>query len=114
VRPKLLAIEVSGRHRVPVIARASSHGRQARAGGHGPRDVTQPQDLSRVATGKSFPGHRPDRHRRACTPPDGRSAQYRDRARVWRAGRWITWVRWRLLTCLQRRSGRQAPARNPS
>jgi len=68
VRPKLLAIEVSGRHRVPVIARASSHGRQARAGGHGPRDVTQPQDLSRVATGKSFPGHRPDRHRRACTP----------------------------------------------
>jgi hypothetical protein len=32
--------------------RASSSGRQARAGGHGSRDVPQPQDLGRVATGK--------------------------------------------------------------
>src|SRR6266568_2827037 len=45
VRPKLLAIEVSGCHLVPVIAQASGRGRQARAGGHGQRDVTQSQDL---------------------------------------------------------------------
>jgi len=47
---------------------ASSRGRQARAGHHGPRDLPQPQDLGRVATGKSVPGHRPDRHRRGRTP----------------------------------------------
>src|SRR5690349_10495883 len=45
VRPKLLAIEVSGCHLVPVIVQASGRGRHARAGGHGQRDVTQPQDL---------------------------------------------------------------------
>jgi len=75
VRPKLLAIEVSGRHRVPVIARASSRGRQARAGGHGPRDVTQAQDLGQGRYWKVIPGHRPDGHRRGRTllmavPPD--------------------------------------------
>jgi hypothetical protein len=47
---------------------ASSLGRQARAGGHGPRDVPQPHDLGRVATGKSSPGHHPDGHRRGRTP----------------------------------------------
>jgi hypothetical protein len=45
VRPKLLAIEVSGCHLVPVIVQVSGRGRQARAGGHGQRDVTQPQYL---------------------------------------------------------------------
>ena len=54
MRPKLVAIRVSGCHLVPVIVRASGRGRQARAGGHGQRDVTQPQDLGRVATGKSL------------------------------------------------------------
>jgi len=52
MRPKLLATKVNGCYLIPVILRASSR-RQARAGGHGPRDVTQPQDLGRVATGKS-------------------------------------------------------------
>jgi len=45
VRPKLLAIEVSGCHLVSVIVPASSRGRPARAGGHGPRDATHPQHL---------------------------------------------------------------------
>jgi len=54
VRPKLLAIEVSGCHLVSVIVPTSSRGRPARAGGHGPCDATQPQHLGRVATGKSF------------------------------------------------------------
>jgi len=43
MRPKLLAIQVSGCQLIPVILRASSRGCQARAGGHGQRDVTQPQ-----------------------------------------------------------------------
>jgi hypothetical protein len=43
MRPKLLAIQVSGCHLIPVILRASSRGRQERAGGHGQRDVTQRQ-----------------------------------------------------------------------
>jgi hypothetical protein len=38
MRPKLLAVKVSGRYPIPVILRASS--RQARVGGHGQRDVT--------------------------------------------------------------------------
>ena len=50
-------------------------------------DCEHREDLSRVAIGESFQGHRPDRHRRACTAPNGRSAQDRDRAMVWRAGR---------------------------
>jgi len=33
MRPKLLAIKVSGCHPIPVILRASSRGRQARTGG---------------------------------------------------------------------------------
>ena len=60
VRPKLLAIEVSGCHLVPVIVQASGRGRQARAGGHGQRDVTQPQDLGMAgAAGSRWPS-RPD------------------------------------------------------
>jgi len=35
----VLAIQVSGCHLIPVISRASSRSRQARAGGHGQRDV---------------------------------------------------------------------------
>jgi len=67
VRPKLLAIEVSGCHLVPVIVQASGRGRQARAGGHGQRDVTQPQDLGQGRYRKVIPDHRPDRHRRGRT-----------------------------------------------
>jgi len=40
MRPKLPATKVSGCYPIPVILRASSRGRQARAGGHSPRDVT--------------------------------------------------------------------------
>jgi hypothetical protein len=76
--PKLAAIEVSGCDLVLVIVRASSR-RQARVGGHGPRDVTRPQDLGRVRYRKVIPGAPPK-----STPPgphalDGRSARYRDR-----------------------------------
>jgi len=39
VRPKLPATKVSGCYPIPVILRASSRGRQERAGGHGQRDV---------------------------------------------------------------------------
>ena len=39
MRPKLLAIKVSGGHLVPMILRADSRGHQARVGGHGQRDV---------------------------------------------------------------------------
>src|SRR5262249_40637141 len=47
---------VSGCHPVPVIVPASSRGRQARAGGHRPRDMPHPQHLGRVATGKPSMG----------------------------------------------------------
>jgi hypothetical protein len=40
MRPKLLAIKVSGCHLVLVILRASSRDRQAGVGGHSQRDVT--------------------------------------------------------------------------
>jgi len=46
MRPKLPATKVSGCYPIPVILRASSRGRQARVGGHRPRDATQPQDLA--------------------------------------------------------------------
>ena len=40
MRPKLLAIKVSGCHLIPVILRASSRGRQGKGrSGHGPRDA---------------------------------------------------------------------------
>jgi hypothetical protein len=42
MRPKLLATKVNGSYPIPVILRASSRGRQARADGHGQPDVTQP------------------------------------------------------------------------
>jgi hypothetical protein len=63
MRPKLAATKVSGCHPIPVIC------------GQQPHDATQSQDLGRVATGKSFPGHHLDRHRRGRTllkiiPPD--------------------------------------------
>jgi len=54
VRPKLVAIEVSGCHLVLAIC-----GQQPRppgkGSGHGPRDVHQPQDLSHIATGRVIP-----------------------------------------------------------
>ena len=42
MRPKLLAIQVSGCYPIPVILRASSR-RRERMGGHRQRDVTQPK-----------------------------------------------------------------------
>jgi len=60
-----VAIEVSGCHLVLVICGpVAAAARQG--GGHGPRDVPQPQDLGHVATGKSFPGAPP---RPASTGP---------------------------------------------
>ena len=41
MRPKLLAIQVSGSHLIPVISRASSRDRRAEAGGRRQRDVAQ-------------------------------------------------------------------------
>jgi len=43
LRPKLPAIEVSGRHPIPVISRASSRDRQARMGGQVVASLTQQQ-----------------------------------------------------------------------
>jgi hypothetical protein len=58
---------VSGCHLVPVIVQASGRGRQARAGGRRPRDVTQPQDLGRGRYRRVIPDHRPDAQRRGRT-----------------------------------------------
>jgi len=93
VRPKLGAIEVSGCHLVPVIVQASSRGRQARG--------ERPWPAWCDPASRSRPGSLPESHsgappRRASPGPhaaDGRPAQYRDRAGVAGAGRWITWVR---------------------
>lgn len=54
MRPKLLAIEVGGCHLIPVILRALAVAPGKGGRGHGERDMTQPQDPGRVATGNSF------------------------------------------------------------
>ena len=78
VRPKLVAIEVTGCHLVPVIC-----GQQPRPPGKGrrPRPAwrAQPQDLGRIATGRVIPGAPPRPAPPGPHAPDGRSARYRDR-----------------------------------
>ena len=56
VRPKLPAIEVSGRHSIPVILRASTRGRQARMGGQVVASLTQQQGSETIVHVTARPG----------------------------------------------------------